>query len=155
MSGVTSKTQTDTLELINNELTALLARQSEAGAWIDTKAAALVGYVGAASAFLATRHSQPVLTVLAYAAYAAAAGFGISAYAVGAYSDVPNPVQLFNAYAERAKSDALAALAARRVRAFEKNVPKHKRKAAWWSVSLVALMLGVVLMLAAIFVQTG
>ena len=134
----------DTLELINTELTDRLARQAQAGASIDTKAALLVGYVAAAAAFLATRHSQPVLTGLAFAAFAVAAGFGIWAYAVGEYQDVPAPRHLYNSYAGSPKPDALAALAARRVKAFESNAPKHKRKAERWWVSLVALMVGVV-----------
>lgn len=59
---------------------------------------ASVGYAAAASSFLATRHAQPVLAALAYAAYGLAAGFGIWAYAVRLYQDVPEPRQLFNGY---------------------------------------------------------
>jgi hypothetical protein len=146
--------QADTLELINSELTARLVRQSGASAQIDTKAVLLVGYAVAASAFLATRHVQPVLAGIAYAAYASAAGFGIWAYAVGAYHDVPRPRQLLNEYAAKTKSDTLAALAATRVRAFEANAARQDRKAARWKMSLVTLMIGVVLMLASILVHT-
>ena len=99
MSDTTSnkpELSTDTLELINTELAGRLTRQAEAGARIDTKAGLLVGYVGAASAFLAVRHAQPVLTWSAFAAFAVAAGFGIGAYAVGTYQDVPDPRRLFN-----------------------------------------------------------
>jgi len=158
MNDVTNKRpdlSIDTLELINSELTGRLARQAESGARIDTQAGLLVGYVGAASAFLAVRHSQPVLTWLAFAAFAVAAGLGIAAYAVGTYQDVPDPRRLFNVYAPRPKSAALAALAARRVVAFEANAPKHQRKASLWWASVTALMIGVALMFAALYVHTG
>jgi hypothetical protein len=158
MSDVTNKRpelQADTLELINSELTGRLTRQAEAGTQIDTKAGLLVGYVAAASAFLATRPSQPVLTWLALGAFAFAAGFGIGAYAVGTYQDVPDPRHLFNEYARKSKPAALAALAARRVRAFESNAPKHRRKARLWRWSVTALMIGVALMFAALYVHTG
>jgi hypothetical protein len=158
MSDVTNKRpelQADTLELINSELTDRLARQAEASAQIDTKAALVVGYVAAASAFLAVRHSQPLLTWLALAAFAVAAGFGIGSYAVSAYQEVPDPRRLFNQYAPRPKSDALAALAARRVGAFEGNASRNQRKARLWWVSVAALMIGVVLMFAALYVHTG
>jgi hypothetical protein len=147
--------QTDTLELINTELADRLVRQAEAGAKIDTKAALLVGYVAAASSFLATRHAQPLLTGLALAAYAVAAGAGIGAYAVGKYQDVPDPRHLFNKYVHGSKSTALAALAARRVGAFENNAPKHRRKAVLWWWSVAALLIGAVLMFAALYVHTG
>jgi hypothetical protein len=158
MTDMTAKNrelQADTLELINAELTDRLARQTQADAQIDTKAALLVGYVAAASSFLATRHSQPVLTWLALAAFAAAAGFGIAALAVSARHDAPAPRPFYNEYAQRPKAVALAALAARRVNVFESNLPRHKRKAKRWWISLVALMIGVVLMFAALYVHTG
>ena len=157
MSDVTNKgpeLQADTLELINTELANRLSRQTAARRQVDTKAALLVGYVAAASSFLATRHSQPVLTWLAFAAYAIAAGLGIGAYAVGTYQDVPDPRRLFNQYALQPKSAALAALAARRVKAFESNEPKQRRKAKLWQASVAALMTGVVLMFAALYVHT-
>lgn len=65
------------LELINSEITASMARQADASQRLDTKAVLLVGYAGAAASFLATRHAQPVLAALAYAAYGACAGAGI------------------------------------------------------------------------------
>lgn len=142
----------ETLELINAEITDSLARQSDSGAKIDTKAIVLVGYAGAASSFLATRHAQPVLAALDYAAYAAAAGFGIWAYAVRLYQDVPTPRNLFNAYVDRNKADVVAALAAARVPAFEGNASKHRRKARRWWISIVSLAAGVTLMLSSVTV---
>lgn len=155
MSDVTPEMQQDVLELINTEVAGRLTRQSAAGAQIDTKAIVLVGYVVAASSFLATQHPQPVLAGLAYAAYAGAAGSGILAYAVGTYQDVPDPRRLLNTYGTRSKSDTLARLAATRVEAFERNASKHERKAAEWKVSLAALIIGVALMLASIFAHTS
>ena len=153
--GKRPELQADTLELINSELTGLLARQAQASAQVDTKAALLVGYAAAASSFLAVRHSQPVLTWLAFAALAVAAGFGIGAFAISTYQELPQPRRLFNGYAHKPKTDALAALAARRVGAFESNVPKNHRKAVRWRISLTALMIGIGLMIGALYVHTG
>lgn len=146
--------QADTLELINAELIGRLSRQAEAGARIDTKAALLVGYAAAAAAFLATRHSQPVLTWLAFAAFAVSAGFGIAAYAVSAYTETPTPRHLFNQYARQPKTATLAALAARRVGVYESNIRWAQRKARRWWMSLTALMAGIALMLGALYVHT-
>lgn len=140
----------ETLEVINTEVTASLARQSEAGKSIDTKAVILVGYAVAASSFLATRHSSAVLAVLAYAAYGLAAGFGIWAYAVSLYQDVPEPRQFFNGYLTRSKVQTLAALAATRVEVFESNERKHARKAKLWWISVASLIVGVTLMVLAL-----
>ncbi len=153
MNDVTSddlQRHAETLELINTEVTASLARQSDAGSSIDTKAVILIGYAGAASSFLTTRHAAPVLAALAYAAYGMAAGFGIWAYAVRLYQDVPEPRQLFNDYHARPKAQVLAALAATRVEAFESNDRKHSRKARRWRISVVSLIVGVTLMLLAL-----
>jgi hypothetical protein len=158
MNDVTNKgsqPHADTLELINSELIGRLDRQTQASAQIDTKAGLLVGYAAVAASFLATRHSQPALTWMAFAAFAVSAGFGVASYAVGAYEEVPVPRHLFNEYVHRPRSDALAALAARRVGAFESNLPRHKRKAARWRISLIALMLGIAFMFGALYVHTG
>ena len=77
MTSDIPESQAEALELVNAEVTARLARQSLGGAQIDTKAIVLVGYAGAASAFLATRHFQPVLAAMAFAAYAGAAAAGL------------------------------------------------------------------------------
>ena len=74
MTSDIPESQAEALELVNAEVTARLARQSLGGAQIDTKAIVLVG---AASAFLATRHFQPVLAAMAFAAYAGAAAAGL------------------------------------------------------------------------------
>jgi len=73
----------ETLDLINTEVTATLTQLAEGSAKLETKAMTLVGYAGALSAFLATRHPQPALAALAYLAYAVAAGFGIMAFMAG------------------------------------------------------------------------
>lgn len=142
--------QVETLELINTEISASLTRQVNSGASIDTKSVILVGYAAAASSFLATRHAQPILATIAYLAYAAAAGFGIWAYAVRLYQDVPSPRHLFNKYLAQPKSETLAALAATRVQAFENNAAKYKRKARRWQISLISLVVGATAMLLAL-----
>jgi hypothetical protein len=140
----------ETLELVNAEVTASLAAQFDASAKIDTKAAILVGYAGAAASFLATRHAQPVVAALAYAAFGVAAGSGIWAYAVTFYGDVPKPRTLFTRYRARSKAEVLAALAATRVKVVESNAPKLDRKVKRWWVSLGALAVGMTLMISAI-----
>ena len=143
---------TATLELLNTEVTARLARQSAAGSSIDTKAVILIGYAGAASSFLTTRHAVPVLAALAYTAYGMAAGFGIWASAVRVYQDVPDPRQLLNRCHALSKAQVLTALAATRVAAFESNARRNDRKVRWWRISVVSLVVGVTLM---IFALTG
>ena len=140
------------LELISTEVTASLARQSDAGRSIDTKAILLVGYAGAGSSFLATRHghAEPVLAALAFAAYGLAAGFGIWAYAVRLYQDVPEPRRLFNAYLTKTKPQVLAALAATRVEDFENNARQRSRKARRWWMSMISLVVAITLMLLAL-----
>jgi multidrug transporter EmrE-like cation transporter len=140
----------DALELLNSEITASLARQAGSGQRLDTKAVLLVGYAGAAASFLATRHAQPILAGLAYAAFAACAATGIWAYAVRTYQDVPQPRRLFTDYLPKTKAETLAALAATRVRAFEDNAPKHASKARRWWISLGSLVIGMTLMLFAL-----
>ena len=142
--------QAAVLELINSEITASLARQAGSGQRLDTKAVLLVGYAGAASSFLATRHAQPVLAGLAYASFGACAATGIWSYAVRLYQDVPEPRRLFNDYLQKSKAQTLAALAATRVQAFDDNVPKHARKARRWWISFVCLVIGMTLMLLAL-----
>lgn len=140
----------DALELLNTEITASLARQAGSGQRLDTKAVLLVGYAGAAASFLATRHAQPVLAGLAYAAFAVCAATGIWAYAVRIYQDVPQPRRLFTDYLLRTKVQTLAALAATRVQAFENNAPKQRQKARRWWISLASLAIGMTLMLLAL-----
>jgi len=139
-----------TLELINAEITASIARQASSGRNLDTKAVLLIGYAGAAASFLATRHAQPVLAAFAYAAFAAAFAAGIWAAAVREYQDVPEPRRLFTEYLARSRAEALAALAASRVGAFESNTRKQARKARGWWLSLGCLAVGMTLMLFAL-----
>lgn len=142
--------QAETLELINNEVTARLAAQFDSAAKIDTKAGVLVGYAGAAASFLATRHAQPVIAALAYVAFGTAVGFGIWAYAVRVYGDVPKPRRLFTGYRARAKAEVLAALAATRVKAIESNGAELDLKVKRWWISLGTLTVGMALMISAI-----
>lgn len=148
MSEATSEqAQVETLELINAEIAARLARQAESGSKIDTKAVALVGYAGAGAAFLAARPGQHILAALAYIAFAAAIGFGVWAYAVYSYQDVPDPRSFFNMYFQQSKAEALVDLAATRAEAFELNAGRYRRKTKRWWFSLASLIAGVILMI--------
>ncbi len=140
----------ETLELINSEVAASLARLSDSTTRVDTKAIALVGYAGAASSFLATRHAQPVITILAYIAFGMAAGFGIWAYGLRSYQLAPNPRWLFNEYWERSRAQVLGAMAATRVEVFESNARRHLRKVRIWWLSLASLATGMTLMIFAL-----
>jgi uncharacterized membrane protein len=142
----------DTLAVINNELSSRLDRQSDSLNAIDTKAGLVIGYTLAAASFLATRHAQPVLVGLAYAAYALAAGLGVAALAVWNFREIePRPLLR---YANRSAAATYAALMATRVQVFDTNQRRQKRKARQWWLSLAAVLAGTILMVSAILVQT-
>ena len=145
--------EAETLALINSELAGRLDRQADSLAKIDNKAVVVIGYALAAATFLATRHAQPALAAFAYAAFAVAVGFGIMVVAVRNYQDI-EPRPLFTGYAPRSRPAALAALAATRVKHFEFNRGRLNAKAWQWWTSLTALVVGTMLMVAAILVQT-
>jgi len=146
--------QAETLALINSELASRLDRQADSLAKIDNKAVVVIGYALAATTFLATRHAQPALTALAYALFAVAIGFGIMVIAVRNYQDI-EPRPLFVGYAPRSMAATLAAVAAKRVKHFEFNRGRLNKKAWQWWTSLIALVVGTTLMVAAILVQTS
>jgi hypothetical protein len=149
--------QIETLDLVNTELAGRLARQGASGSQIDTKAALLAAVAATGAQFLATRERLDILlATLAYAAYAAYAGTflaAVFAYALTRYQDVPDPRGLVRECAHRTKAETLAYLVATRVRVFERNVKRHRRKVLLWWVSVIALGFGLVLSAAAI-VQT-
>ena len=137
----------ETLELINTEITASLTQQYDSVTKIDTKAVILIGYAGAASSFLATRHGQPVLATLAYVAYGISVGFGIWTFGLRIYRHVPAPRWLLNDYWTSPKAEVLAALAATRTHAYESNARVHRQKTGLWWISLLSLTVGVTMML--------
>ncbi|MFJ8195125.1 hypothetical protein ACIQ8D_36130 [Streptomyces sp. NPDC096094] len=98
--------QKETLELINSELAARLARQSESGAKVDTKAIFLVGFAATGAQFLASRSFEPVTGTAAFAAYAMAAGFGISVFNLAEYVDI-KPRDVLDTYARSEKGATL------------------------------------------------
>lgn len=147
MSPQELASRADVLELINAEVSASLARQSASGDRVDTKAVFLVGYAGAASSFLATRHFQPVLGGLAFGTFAVAAALAILAYSVRLHRDVPAPATLFNNYLVKSRPQVLVALAATRVHAFRANEKGHAAKARYWWLSLLFVASGMVLMI--------
>jgi hypothetical protein len=109
------------------------------------------GVAATAAQFLATRKNLDVLlATLAYVAYASAFLAAVAAYALTRYEDVPDPRGLVRECAHRTKAETLACLVAARVKVFERNVKRHRRKVVWWWVSVGALGLGLVLSVAAI-----
>jgi hypothetical protein len=153
----TTADQVDTLEVINKEITDRLARQSTSMAQIDTKAALIAGVAATAAQFLAGRKDPApaaLFAALAYSAYACAFLAAVGAYSLARYTDVPDPRALVTRLAHLPKAEVFARLAATRTDAFEANQRKHRRKAVFWWVSVVALALGLASSTIAI-VQTG
>lgn len=145
--------QTETLELIKHEVEGRFNRQLDSLNAIDTKAGLVVGYALTAAAFLATRHAQPILVGLADGAYLLAAAFGVAGLAVRNYQDV-GARALFNLHAKQSKATALAATTANQIKQIESNHDVLQKKARQWWISLAALMLATLLMVAAMLVQT-
>lgn len=142
---------TETLSLINEEITARLDRQSDALEKIDGKAGLVVGYAFAAASFLATRNAQPVIAALAYLCFGVAAAVGVAVLAVSNFQDI-EPAALLS-YADRTPARTLAALASRRVMIFRFNTIRQQAKARRWWISFIAALAGTVLMVVAILVH--
>ncbi|WP_262062925.1 hypothetical protein [Streptomyces sp. STR69] len=146
--------QEPTLELINSELASRLARQTESGAKVETKAVFLVGFAATAAQFLASRGFEPFTGAAAFGAYACAVVFGVSIFNLAEYEDI-KPREVLENHGRSSKGAALVALAATRVGMFEKNALVHTRKTKRWTVSLTALAVGVCLSTVSILLQTG
>jgi len=140
------------MELINAELAARLDRLSDGAAKVDTKAVVLVGYVGAAAAFLATQKPEPIIAALAYAAFAVAAGFGISVFAATLYQDTPDP-PILAAKFDKSKGHALSALIISRIDVYQANYKKQTSKVWLWWTCVANWAGGMALMTAALVVQ--
>jgi hypothetical protein len=146
------KHQADTLELIHAELSARLDRLSDGAAKVDNKAIVLIGYAGAAASFLATRKPEFVLAALAYVAYAVAAVFGIFASAARNYQDPIREPGFPGGYLGKSKPAALLRLVYWQVKALEHNRKYQIGKVRLWWISLAALAVGMVLMVASLVV---
>jgi hypothetical protein len=146
--------QVQTLELINNEMAARLARQSDSIGKVDTKAVVVVGFVATAAQFLAAHKPQPILAGIAFAAYAVALVAGVLAFRVAEYKDLEAD-RLLEDNARRTKAQALMQLAATRSGIFVENRAQLNRKGTCWTVSLCAVSVGLVLSTVALGVHTG
>ncbi|MEV7591957.1 hypothetical protein AB0O42_16855 [Streptomyces sp. NPDC089922] len=144
-----------TLSLINTELTGRLARQSTAGATIDTKTVFLLGFLATAAQFLAAQKAvQPLLAAAAFLAYAVACVLAVSVLRLEEYQDL-EPRAVLDTYGRAPEGELLLALAATRATMFEHNARLHRRRAKRWTVSLVSAGVGIALSSAAIVLQTG
>lgn len=144
------RSQIPTFTLINSEIAGRMARQATASSQVDTKAALLAGLAAAATQFLASRTSaHPILSAAAFIAYAIAFCAAVGAYAIARYQDVPEPRVLVN-FTDKDEAETLANLIATRVRAFESNRHKHRRKVILWWVSVSAFGAGIALAVGAI-----
>ena len=150
MTGEDHAESIDTLQFINDELTGRAGRQSDAGKSIDAKAGILAGFAAAATQFLAARHGQLALTIVAFVAYGVAFGFAVWALSLATYQDVPDAVELVNTYAREPKDRALRDLIVERARAIKNNEAKQKKKARRWWIALAALVVGLVVSVVAI-----
>jgi hypothetical protein len=143
--------QTETLDLINTELSGRITRQATAGSQVDTKAALLAGVAAAATQFLATRKDAASLyATLAYISYATAFLAAVAAYALARYQDVPEPRDFVRKCAHRTKAETLSNLVATRVKVYEANRSKHRHKVVLWWAAVSAVVLGLALSAAAI-----
>lgn len=142
------------LELINSEIASRMARQSEAGVKVDTKAVFIVGFAATAAQFLAVRSFEPYTGTAAFVAYAVAIGVGISIFSLANYEDI-DPRGVLDVHGREEKSATLMALAATRVNMFEKNSKVHGRKTKRWAVSLAAITVGICLSTVSIVLHTG
>ncbi|MFJ3481505.1 hypothetical protein [Streptomyces microflavus] len=142
-----------TLEVINSELAARLARQAESGAKVDTKAIFLVGFAATAVQFLATRNFELFTGIAAFTAYAIAIGFGIAVFNLASYEDL-KPRETLETYARATKGATLGALAGTRVGFFEKNDQLHQRKTKRWTVALTAVASGILLSTVSLVLHT-
>ncbi|MEW2608459.1 hypothetical protein AB0894_32270 [Streptomyces sp. NPDC047916] len=142
------------LELINSEIASRMARQSEAGAKVDTKAVFVVGFAATAAQFLAARSFELYTGTAAFAAYAVAIGVGISIFSLAKYEDI-DPRRVLDVHGREEKSVTLMALAATRVTMFETNSKVHGRKTKRWAVSLAAIAVGICLSTVSIVLHTG
>ena len=145
--------QEETLELINSELAARLARQWQSGAKVDTKAIFLVGFAATAAQFLASRNFEPFTGAAAFLAYGAAIGFGIAIFNLAEYEDL-KPRETLDTYARSTKGATLGALAGTRVGFFEKNAAVHQRKTKRWTVALAAVAAGIFLSTVSLVLHT-
>ncbi|GAA3885511.1 hypothetical protein GCM10022207_61070 [Streptomyces lannensis] len=133
--------QESTLEVLNDELAARLARQSDSLAKIDTKAVFLIGFAATAAQFLATHKHHTVLAYFAFGAYALALLAGVQTFRVADHKDLePRPILV--THARSPKSKVLIELAATRTSIFEENKRRHQQKAQYWTASLWLLVLG-------------
>jgi hypothetical protein len=142
----------ETLELLNVELKEKLSRQRDARARIDTKAGVLVGFAtvsiqlglwNAWSWFLAPAQAAALVSIV----------FAVSALRVRAYWDAPVPRELVDAYGASSKQDLLGALVGTRLAVYEKNAVIHSRQAKLWTVSLVALVVTMVLLVIGLLLE--
>lgn len=142
------------LELINSEIASRMARQSEAGAKVDTKAVFVVGFAATAAQFLAARPFEPYSGTAAFVAYAVAISVGISIFNLAKYEDI-DPRKVLDAHGREEKAATLMALAATRVTMFETNSQVHERKTKRWAISLAAIAVGICLSTVSIVLHTG
>ncbi|WP_233436171.1 hypothetical protein [Streptomyces anulatus] len=153
MTPAEIEAQTDTLELLNNEVTSRLARQSESLAKIDTKAVFLIGFAATAAQFLATHQRHEVLAYCAFAAYAIALVTGVLTFRVAEHKDL-EPRPMLAAHVGSPKGRVMAELAASRAVIFEKNKERHEEKVRYWAVSLWSLGAGLCLSTVALLLHT-
>ncbi|MFH8873205.1 hypothetical protein [Streptomyces griseus] len=142
------------LELINSEIASRMARQSEAGSKVDTKAVFVVGFAATAAQFLAARPFEPHTGTAAFVAYGLATVVGISIFSLAKYEDI-DPRGVLDNHGREEKSTTLMALAATRVTMFEKNLKVHRRKTQRWTISLAAIAVGICLSTVSIVLHTG
>ncbi|MER6349760.1 hypothetical protein ACWC10_25310 [Streptomyces sp. NPDC001595] len=153
MTPAELEAQESTLELLNNETAARLARQVDSLAKIDSKAVFLIGFAATAAQFLATHKHHTALAYCAFAAYAASLLAGVQTFRVAAHKDL-EPRPMIVTHVRSPKSRVLIELAASRASIFEENKKRHDQKVRYWTISLWSLAGGLVLSTAALLLHT-
>jgi len=142
----TKAPELETLELMNNEISGRLSRQSAALSQIDTKAAILGGLAVAGTQFLASKTpDSTALQVWAFVLFGIAFVTAVLTYSLARFIDVPYPDKLIDDYVFKTKTEILSALITTRADAFEKNAGTGRRKVTFWWVSVGALALAILL----------
>ena len=128
------------MALINETNRDRLLVQRDAIERIETKGTILMGFALVALQFVFTLDHFDLWLYAALGAYLVALGAGVVVIVPYRHDYPPDPVAMFDLYASRSVEDALEALAATRAAAFGFNVPRARKKAVAWWVSLAALI---------------
>jgi hypothetical protein len=145
----------DSLELINDEISARMGRQITSVDRIDTKVTVLLGFLLTAGTWAATLRDKNLLLALVSAAAAAGALVtGFLCLRPYNFQDAPVPTRLIELRYET-RYELLGKLVAAKAFAFERNETARIKKTRLWKASLTFLIVAAGLMVASIGIGRG